>query len=390
MKVVFISNYMTHHQLPFCLNLYNRLGDNFKFIATNVMENERSGMGWEFDIDKYPFIYQFEDQIYDNDINNADVLLCGGTHHCYYDTRLDSGKLTFRYFERLYKTGQMKAFIPTSFARNRKEHTKRKDKPVYLLCAGAYVPSDFALLGAYKDKMFKWGYFPEYEKLDIEDVISKKETASILWTGRMIDWKLGINAVRAAKVLADKNIDFKLTMIGEGPMRPEIEKYISDNKLEKYITIMPFTTPDVVREYMKKSSIYLMTSNMQEGWGAVVNEAMNSGCVVVASYGAGAVPYLIKDGIDGYVYDYKDIGSLADIIESIISDADKAVNVGICAYNKIANEWNPDTAACRFIKLCEDLLTGNVRFENEGPLSKAEVISPKKGYAYCKEDIKGR
>lgn len=34
MKVVFISNFLTHHQVPFCLEMQKRLGDDFKFIST--------------------------------------------------------------------------------------------------------------------------------------------------------------------------------------------------------------------------------------------------------------------------------------------------------------------------------------------------------------------
>ena len=54
MKLVFISNYMTHHQLPFCLALEKKLGEEFCFLATDRMEDERKRMGWEQA--KYPFI----------------------------------------------------------------------------------------------------------------------------------------------------------------------------------------------------------------------------------------------------------------------------------------------------------------------------------------------
>ena len=34
MKIIFISNFLTHHQLPFCLEMVERYGDDFKFIST--------------------------------------------------------------------------------------------------------------------------------------------------------------------------------------------------------------------------------------------------------------------------------------------------------------------------------------------------------------------
>ena len=38
MKVAFYSNYLNHHQLPFCLEMVKSLGDDFKFIATEKIE----------------------------------------------------------------------------------------------------------------------------------------------------------------------------------------------------------------------------------------------------------------------------------------------------------------------------------------------------------------
>ena len=45
---------------------------------------------------------------------------------------------------------------------------------------------------------------------------------------------------------------------------------------------------------MEESEIYLVTSDRKEGWGAVVNEAMNSGCAVVADHMIGAAPWMIR------------------------------------------------------------------------------------------------
>ena len=46
---------------------------------------------------------------------------------------------------------------------------------------------------------------------------------------------------------------------------------------------------------MEQANIFIISSTHEEGWGAVVNEAMNSGCVVIGSHAAGAVPFLIEN-----------------------------------------------------------------------------------------------
>lgn len=374
MKVVFITNYMTHHQLPFCLELYKLLGDEFTFIATNVMEDERKNMGWGSSVEDYPFIHVFQDYVYDELIETADVLLCGGTDTVYIRNRLkDSSKLTFRYFESLYKTGRIHAFRPRGYRKKLKEHTAFRNNPVYLLCAGAYVPGDFNLFFAYPDKMYKWGYFTQSSTDSYEEICSKKsDELTLLWTGRMIDWKHPTDAVRAFRKLCDAGMAHKMIMIGEGPERANVEELLGKYGLSDKVELHDFMRPDEVREYMKRSHIYLMTSDRQEGWGAVVNEAMDSGMIVVGSNKAGSVPYLIDSGVNGFIYKSGNIDSLTKAIISGIESMKSSNSIGRSAYDTLHDLWSPEQAAKRFLDLSEKLMAGEAFFYDDGPLSKAE------------------
>ena len=46
MTITFISNYINHHQIPFSDALYELLGEDYHFIQTEPMEEERLAMGW--------------------------------------------------------------------------------------------------------------------------------------------------------------------------------------------------------------------------------------------------------------------------------------------------------------------------------------------------------
>lgn len=393
MKITFITNYMTHHQLPFCLEMYKLLGDDFLFIETNSMDEERKKMGWDKEIEAYPFITKWQDKEGRAIVKDSDILLCGGTHENYIFERLDMGKITFRYFERLYKTGQIKAFIPTSFLRKRKEHTGRQKKPVYLLCAGAYVPSDFSLFGAYKNKMLKWGYFTKTSTETYEDINEKRnnDVIKILWTGRMLDWKhpeLAVEAVNELTKMSETK-KFSLTMIGEGEMKSKVQALSLKYGLDNVITFMDFVDNNTVRTLMEESHIYLMTSDYNEGWGAVVNEAMDKGMTVIGSVGAGAVPYLISDGENGYIFKNQNVRELSEKLFLAVNDHKKREETGRNAYNTIHELWNAQAGAERFVSLCSKLLEGQeLYFNEEGPLSVAEVVSPLKGYRYFVEGKK--
>lgn len=400
MKLTFITNYLTHHQLPFTEEMFRRLGSDFVFIATNHMGEERIRMGWAIeDQNRYPYVRFYDDdmQVCENLVMDSDVLICGGTHELYIRKRIEAGKITLRYFERLYKKGQWQILALKGYIKKWKEHTAQRKKPIYLLCAGAYVASDFYLFRAYPGKMLKWGYFPPFIPYDLWDLMEgKKGSCDILWTGRMIGWKHAEDALKALKMLLVRKgaeIDIHLTMIGEGECASQIEgmierETVAGKKLSDVVTLRPFMKPDEVRSIMEKSAIYLMTSDYEEGWGAVVNEAMNSGCAVIASSGAGSVPYLLRHGENGLVYRSGDVEELAEYLGLLAGDPLFRKKLGIAAYKTIADQWNAAAAAERMVKFCKQLVQGDYQPEPEGPLSPAELIKPKMGYEFCHRGVK--
>ena len=391
MKLTFITNYLTHHQLPFCLEMAERPGVDFHLITTNVMEEERIRMGWALDPSKYDFILQTDE--YEGDCRelsmNSDAVICGGASVYYILERMDAGKLTFRYHERLYKKGRQQAFAPRGYLKKLKEHTKYRKAPVYLLCAGAYVPADFSLFFSYPGKMLRWGYFPEFREYGPEELIRPERSCpELLWTGRMLDWKHAETALQAASILKREGVSFHLSMIGEGEGRGELEERRKRYALEEETEIEDFVEPAEVRRRMLASDIYLMTSDYEEGWGAVVNEAMNAGCAVAASAAAGCVPYLIRDTENGCVYPFGKRSSenaelLAGILKILCSKKELREKLGAAAYRTIAEEWNAKIASDRLLSFCEAHLSGESAGWESGPMSAAPMITPAQGYAYC-------
>ena len=140
------------------------------------------------------------------------------------------------------------------------------------------------------------------------------------------------------------------------------------------ISFVGSQNPEQVRKLMERADIYLATSDYGEGWGAVINEAMNSGCAVVANKAMGAVPYLIDDCKNGYWYKNKDVEMLAVRAGMLIMNEAVRKDIGIAAYKTITEEWNGTIAADRVFRLAEDLLAGRkpVVYET-GPLSRCRL-----------------
>jgi len=305
--------------------------------------------------------------------NISDVVIIGSASDVFIKDRLSNNKLTFRYSERIFKKGRWRIFSPRMVISLLLNHTRYINKKLYMLCASAYTASDFAMCGAYIGKTYKWGYFPQVIKYDIDKLMAKKQHphVEILWCGRFLEWKHPELAIIAAQKLKEEGYSFCLTFIGNGLLEKEMRKLTVEYGLEGYINFLGVMPPETVREHMEKSNIYLFTSDRQEGWGAVLNESMNSGCAVVASEAIGSVPFLIKHGENGLIFRDNDINDLYDKVEILIKDAELRKKLGSNAVQTMLDLWDPKVAARRLVEFCDGLLINKVINFDDGPCSKA-------------------
>ena len=126
-----------------------------------------------------------------------------------------------------------------------------------------------------------------------------------------------------------------------------------------------------IREYMEQANIYLFLSNHEEGWGVVLNEAMNSGCAVVANRSAGSVPYLLKNKYNGVTFVNGHLHALKRKVYRLCRDRNMRELLGWNAYKTIEDSWNPQQAVNNFVELCEALMENKSYNRKIGPASKA-------------------
>lgn len=361
-SAVFVSNYINHHQIPFCNAMHRLLKGRFLFIQTQVMEEERVRMGWHAgERPSYVRCFYEEEAFCRSAISDCDIAVFGGTDdESYISGRLEEGSPVLRYSERLYKTGQWKAVSPRGLVKKYKDHTRYRRAFAYLLCAGAYVASDFHIVRAYPGKMYCWGYFPETRHYELDKLMKGKGHSvcepSLLWAARMIDWKHPELAVETARHLKEKGLAFHMDIIGDGELRPRMEELAEAYGLGEQVSFLGYQAPETVRQYMEKADIFLFTSDRNEGWGAVANEAMNSGCALVAGHRIGSVPFLVKNGKNGYIYEDGRREQLFAMTEILVRNGALCGYLGRNAYKTITDHWNAESGAQRLTELMERIL----------------------------------
>lgn len=354
MRIIFISNYMSHHQYFLSEELYKQTSGKYTFIATEPITEERIKLGWPTIKSSYLVEMTTDNAVeLQKMIMEADAVILGSAPYYLIKNRIRNNKLTFTYGERPYKKKPSLLTLMVHWVRYISQYHHPN---VYRLCASAFSPIDYARTNTYVGKSYRWGYFTEVKEYDdFETLYSTKTPNSILWCGRLIDWKHPEIAIEIAKRLKKANVGFKMDLIGNGYMAKEIAQMIKVNHLDNEVTLHNSMSPMEVREYMEKSSLYLFTSDRQEGWGAVLNEAMNSGCAVVANSAIGSVPYLIKNRENGFIYEDGQIDQLFAHVRTLLQNEDIRHKVSVNAYSTMLKTWNPHIAAARLIELIATL-----------------------------------
>ncbi|MBR2123417.1 MAG: glycosyltransferase family 4 protein [Lachnospiraceae bacterium] len=397
MKIVFVSNYINHHQIPFCRAMAAAPDTEFTFVQLMPMEEERVRMGWDKALGELPFLKCMYDdqQAIRRQILDCDAALFGWSDcEDLIRERLDAGKIVIRVSERIYREGQWKRFSPRGLLAKYHEHIRYRNKEAYLLCAGAYVASDFSLIHAYPDKMFKWGYFPELRRygddriLQIREGRLADERLRLMFAGRFIPLKHPEYALKEALFMKNAGLPVRLDMVGSGQMQDELQELVRNNGLEDTVRFTGFMEPDKVRDLMEESDLFFFTSNHLEGWGAVLSEAMNSMCACVAGTMAGAAPFLIENGSNGILYDRESFASFHAAVQKLVSDGkgrilpaeqvkERCFKMGQAAYGTMADLWNAQKAADELAAFIRCRLAGNEYMPpSKGPMSRALVIKP--------------
>lgn len=376
-SVVFVSNFLNHHQIPLC-EAFVECCKEFYFVATDIAGRGGYTGGYQKSTERdYVVHYNTEKDRAMDLIMRADAVIFGVCPTEMIINRTNAGKLSFMYSENFFRHSKLRMLIPTTMRSIYNRALRFKNKNFYVLCASAYLPHDLSLFRFPENKCFKWGYFPEIKRYaDIDALIDRKDENSIIWVGRFLRWKHPEIPILVAKRLKEAGFRFSLKMIGDGETRIEIERLVKKYSLSECVEFLGSKTPEEVRSYMEQSEVFLFTSDKQEGWGAVLNEAMNSCCAVVACNAIGSVPFLIDNGVSGYQYTYKHICEVFEKVQFLFNNSGKRKEIGKKAYETMTGQWCASIAAERFLQLAEELSLAKEadRVFFDGPCSKADII----------------
>ena len=363
MKIVFISNFINHHQAPVADVLYSTPGVEYWFVETMKLPEEQRLLGYA-DLSDKPYVvkaYESEEKKQYAKLlsDNADVVIIGAAPDYFIKERIKLNKL------RMW----------LGFYLN---HFRYRNRQLYMLAASAYTAADVYHMHCYNNKVYKWGYFTKpniYHCDNKKKDISSSTRTSFMWCARFLWWKHPELPVLLAYRLKKRGYSFIIDMYGMGEELEKTKDLIEKLNVGDRVRLCgSLPNEDIIKE-MNNHDIFLFTSDRNEGWGAVLNESMSCGCAVVASHLIGSVPFLIKDGENGLIFESNNIDSLEQKVRLLLDKTQYVKKLSANAIKTIDEVWSPANAAKQLLILIEAIQNNRLsNIPTMGPCSKAEVL----------------
>ena len=156
----------------------------------------------------------------------------------------------------------------------------------------------------------------------------ESQSIKILSVSRLIEEKglsFGLRAM--AKLIHERKIaNIEYQIIGDGPLRADIEKLSNDLKIRANVHFWGIQKHENVVELLNRSDLFFLPS-IAEALPVVLMEAQASGLPVVAT-NVGSVAQIVEDGQTGFVVPSRDVDAMADKLEFLIRHSEQWPDMG--------------------------------------------------------------
>lgn len=180
------------------------------------------------------------------------------------------------------------------------------------------------------------------------------EAPLLIFAGRLAPQKGVGDLIRALDVLGHIIPDMSTAILGEGPLRSELEEMVRGMERTDMIRFLGHRA-DATR--FLASADALVLPSLYEGLPNVVLEAMRLGTPVVATAAPGTTE-LVEDRVTGLLVPIGDPSELTRALREILRDRDLARRLAETARARILTEFRADTMIARFAELYEELARG--------------------------------
>ena len=355
MNILFWQNCVSPHQLPYIKELHNDERVSKVILIAPVWElAERKKMGWDNTscIEGIEIIIAPDKYLINNlflEYKNDSVHLFSGIH---------ADKFVFDCFKESLNYPVKRGIItepPFDYNKPMFLHRIR-----FLIFDYIYI-SNFDYVFGMGDRAVK--YYQSWSKswkvflfgycvgnINYQASINYDSILKFVYVGSLIKLKNVSLIVKAIKEISPSQ-NINIDIIGDGPEYKNLLKQVEIYGLQNNITFLGKMPMKKVHESLPNYDVLVMPS-IRDGWGAVINEGLQSGLFIVSSDNCGAKT-LIEDSNRGMIFKNKDLYSLIEALKYCLINADEIKSGGM---ERI--KWSEKISGLSMAKYMIDCLYG--------------------------------
>jgi colanic acid/amylovoran biosynthesis glycosyltransferase len=212
-----------------------------------------------------------------------------------------------------------------------------------------------------KSQLYRWSELKDWSKIAVvhcglgdqfwsDSPRPIQDTPKLVSVGRLAPQKGQLLLIEAIYQLKLKGVFCELILVGDGPMRSEIEALISKYQLVEQIKITGWASEAQVKQYILESRCLVLPS-FAEGLPVVLMEALALRRPVISTYIAG-IPELVKPDYSGFLVPAGDSVALAEAIQKVLTlPLEELTEMGQRGYLDVLREHNITTEAKKLVEL---------------------------------------
>lgn len=191
--------------------------------------------------------------------------------------------------------------------------------------------------------------------------IKKGATIELISVSRLVE-KKGIEyTIRALAEVVKTDPKVHYTIVGDGPIKEQLQSLINSLRMQKYITMVGAQSNEKIPTFLHRAHIFVLSSitakdGDQEGIANALKEAMATGMPVLSTKTAGNAE-LVENGVSGFLVDEKDAHALAIKIRYFIRNPTTISQMGRSGRQVVQERFHIPRVMDQFITMLEDVCT---------------------------------
>jgi len=182
----------------------------------------------------------------------------------------------------------------------------------------------------------------------------------IISIGRLIEKKGFSDLISASALLRSRGRIFHCSIIGEGPLEESLRAQIAAADLKDFVALTGPQTQAAIAERLAHAAVFALPCTHEADGGmdnlpTVIMEAMAAGLPVISTPLAG-VPEMVEDGVNGELVPERDPAALADAIERLLADLERARRLGDNGREIAREKFSIETSARQLREIFERTL----------------------------------